>query len=59
MEALNYYDLNEQAVKFQFIPKEYMVPFKIDVDEDGDGTSMLDGSLFYAKLYLMILLFKI
>lgn len=59
VEALNYYDLNEQAVKFQFIPKEYMVPFKIDVDEDGDGTSMLDGSLFYAKLYLMILLFKI
>ena len=59
VEALNYYDLNEQAVKFQFIPKEYMVPFKIDVDEDCDGTSMLDGSLFYAKLYLMILLFKI
>lgn len=59
VEALNHYDLNEQAIKFQFIPKEYVVPFKIDVDEEGNGTSMLDGSLFYAKLYLMILLFKI
>ena len=50
VEALNHYDLNEQAIKFQFIPKEYVVPFKIDVDEEGNGTSMLDGSLFYAKL---------
>ena len=59
VEALNFYDLNEQSITFQFIPKEYMVAFKIDKDVDNNGTSMLDGSLFYAKLYLMLLLFKI
>ena len=59
VEALNFYDLNQQAVTFQYIPKEYIVPFKVDPDIDGNGTSMLDGSLFYAKLYMMLLLFKI
>ena len=32
---------------------------KIDEDVDGNGTSMIKKSLFYAKLYLMLLLFKI
>jgi hypothetical protein len=41
------------------IPKEYVTEFKINVDEDGHGHSMLENSLFYAKLYLMLLLFKI
>ena len=36
-----------------------MQEFKIDEDEDGDGQSMIKKSLFYAKLYLMLLLFKI
>lgn len=59
VEALNFYDLSEQTIKFQFVPKEYMVAFKIDKDVEGNGTSMLEGSMFYAKLYLMLLLFKI
>ena len=59
VEALNYYKLNNKKVKFQFIPKEYIVPFKINEDEDGHGVSIIEKSLFYAKLYLMILLFKI
>lgn len=59
VEAINYFDLNERRVCFQFIPKEYVFPFKISVDEDGYGQSMLEDSLFYAKLYLMLLLFKI
>ena len=59
VEALQYYNLNEQRVRFQFIPAEYIVPFKIQEDVDGNGTSILDPSLFYAKLYLMLLLFKI
>ena len=31
VEALNYYKLNNKKVKFQFIPKEYIVPFKINI----------------------------
>lgn len=59
VDALNYYNLNERKLKFQFIPVEYIQEFKIDEDMDGNGTSMIKKSLFYAKLYLMILLFKI
>lgn len=58
VEALNYYDLTENRISFQFVPKEYIFPFKVNVDENGHGVSMLENSLFYAKLYLMLLLFK-
>lgn len=58
VEAINYYDLNENRVCFQFVPKEYIFNFKIDTDENNHGRSMLEDSLFYAKLYLMLLLFK-
>lgn len=59
VEAISYYNLNEKRLKFQFIPVEYIQPFKIDQDEEGNGQSMIKKSLFYAKLYLMLLLFKI
>lgn len=59
VEALNYYKLNNKRLRFQFIPKEYIVPFKINTDEHGNGVSIIEDSLFYAKLYLMLLLFKI
>lgn len=59
VEALNYYKLNNKRIKFQFIPKEYIIPFKVNEDENGHGVSIIEPSLFYAKLYLMILLFKI
>ena len=59
VDCINYYNLNEKKIKFQFIPVEYIQEFKIDEDINGNGTSMIKKSLFYAKLYLMILLFKI
>lgn len=59
VNAIEYYNLNEKRIKFQFVPKEYVVHFKVNKDVDGNGVSMLQKSLFYAKLYLMLLLFKI
>lgn len=58
-EALTFYDLNQKRIKFQFIPAEYICAFKIREDENGNGQSILEPSLFYAKLYLMLLLFNI
>lgn len=58
MESLMYYNLNTTKIRYQFIPAEYITEFKISEDEYGNGTSMIEGSLFYAKLYLMLLLFK-
>ena len=57
--ALEYYDLSNTKIHFQLIPKEYVVEFKINMDIDGNGHSMLEPSLFYAKLYLMLLMFNI
>lgn len=58
-EALMYFDLNSKAIRFQFIPVEQICPFIINEKENGEGTSMIEPSLFYAKLYLLLLLFKI
>ena len=58
-DAISFYSINQKKLKFQFVPVEYMATFKIDVDENGNGQSMLKKSLFYAKLYLLLLLFKI
>lgn len=57
-EAIQYYNLNERKIRFQFIPAEYVVAFKINEDEEGNGTSVIEPALFYAKLYLLLLLFK-
>lgn len=57
-EAIQYYNLNERKIKFQFIPAEYIIAFKINEDENGNGTSVIEPALFYAKLYLLLLLFK-
>lgn len=59
VSALQYYELGNQKIHFQIVPKQYVTEFKINVDEDGIGHSMLEKSLFYAKLYLMIFMFKI
>jgi len=58
VNALSYYRLHEKKLKFQYIPKEYIVEFKVNEDLEGNGTSMIEPALFYAKLYLMLLLFK-
>lgn len=58
VEALQYFNFNNRKIKFQYIPKDYIVAFKINEDEDGNGTSIIEPALFYAKLYLMLLLFK-
>lgn len=58
MNALLYDDLYKKSVRFQFIPAEYITHFKINEDDNGEGQSILLKSLFYAKLYLALLLFK-
>lgn len=58
VEAIEYFNLNERKIRFQYIPAEYIIPFKINEDEDGNGTSIVEPALFYAKLYLLLLLFK-
>ena len=58
ISALMHDELYKKRVTFQFIPPEYIVEHSIDEDEEGNGTSILIDSLFNAKLFLSLLLFK-
>lgn len=46
----------KKEVEFTFIPKDDVVAFKINVDTNGNGTSMFARSLFNARLYTMLLM---
>lgn len=59
MNALTYNELYKKQIKFQFIPVDYITEFSVNEDEEGNGTSVLVPALFYAKLYLALLIFKI
>lgn len=57
--ALEYYDISNTNIHFQVIPADYITEYKVNVDVDGNGHSMLEPSLFYANCYLTLLIFKI
>ena len=58
INALMYNDMYKRKLHFQFIPADNMCRFSVNEDENGYGQSMLYKSLFYAKLYLSLLLFN-
>ena len=49
----------KKSVSFTFIPKDDIVPFKINIDTDGNGNSMFSRSIFNARLYSMLLMTNI
>lgn len=59
LSAISYNDIYKKKLKFQFIPVDYITEFTVNEDENGAGRSILYPSLFYAKLYLALLMFKI
>lgn len=60
VNAISYREFYKRKFRVQFIPENYMTHFKINEDPDNhQGISVLNKSLFYAKLYLSLLLFKI
>jgi hypothetical protein len=58
LNSLIYNDVYKKKLKFQFIPVDQITEFAVNLDEDGNGTSIILPSLFYAKLYLALLIFK-
>lgn len=58
LNALMYNDAYKKQLRFQFIPAEYITKFVCNEDEDGRGHSMLEDSIYKAKLYLGLLIFK-
>lgn len=58
VNALLYNDIYKKKIKFQFIPVDYMTEYSVNHDENGEGVSILKPAMFYAKLYLSLLVFK-
>ena len=59
LNSLMYYNTHNKTLHFQFIPAEYVCEFKVNEDENGEGVSILAKSLFYAKLYLALLMYTL
>ena len=60
VNAISFQDFYKKKFKIQFVPVNYMTHFKVNEDANTHmGVSVLNKSLFYAKLYLSLLLFKI
>lgn len=57
INSLLYNDMYKKKLHYQFIPADNICRFSINEDENGNGQSMLQKSLFYAKLYLSLLVF--
>lgn len=58
INSLLYNDMYKKRLHYQFIPADNICRFSINEDENGNGQSMLYKSLFYAKLYLSLLVFN-
>ena len=58
INALMYNDMYKRKLHFQFIPGDHICRFAVNEDENGNGQSMIYKSLFYAKLYLSLLVFN-
>lgn len=59
LNSLIFNDVYKKQIKFQFIPVDYITEFAVNRDELGEGTSVLYQSLFYAKLFLSLMIFNI
>ena len=58
INSLLYDDMYKRKLHYQFIPGDHICRFSVNEDENGNGQSMIYKSLFYAKLYLSILVFN-
>jgi len=58
INSLMYNDMYKKKLHYQFIPGDHICRFSVNEDENGNGQSMIYKSLFYAKLYLSLLVFN-
>lgn len=54
-DCINYNGYMDNEYHIQFIPAKYIIEFKVNEDENENGVSMLQNSLFPAKLLLSLM----
>lgn len=57
-EILMAHRFSEGRLKFIFIPENEVVRIKINEDEDGKGHSVIEPTLFPARMYLMLTMYN-
>lgn len=59
LNCLLYAEQRDNPLRIKFVPCEYVVEFKTNLDKDENGQPVLLRSLFFARLYISLLLFYI
>lgn len=58
-DCINYNGYMDNEYHIQFIPAQYVIEFKVNEDENENGVSMLQNSLFPAKLLLSLMVSRL
>lgn len=59
LNCLLYTEQRDNPLRIKFVPCEYVVEFKTNLDKNENGQPVLLRSLFFARLYISLLLFYI
>lgn len=59
LNCLMYTERRDNPIRIKFVPNEYVIEFKTNLDEHENGQPVLLRSLFFARLYISILLFYV
>lgn len=59
LNCLMYTERRDNPIRIKFVPVEYVIEFKTNIDENENGRPVLLRSLFFARLYISMLLFYV
>lgn len=57
LNCLMYVEQRDNPIRIKFVPTEFVIPFETNLDENDNGRPVLLRSLFFARLYISLLLF--
>lgn len=59
LNCLMYTERRDNPIRIKFVPNEYVIEFKTNLDENENGQPVLLRSLFFSRLYISMLLFYV
>ena len=59
LNCLMYTEQRDNPIRIKFVPNEYVIEFKTNLDKNENGQPVLLRSMFFARLYISLLLFYV
>ena len=59
LNCLMYTERRDNPIRIKFVPNDYVIEFKTNLDENENGQPVLLRSLFFSRLYISMLLFYV